>query len=162
GVSVTTVRRWVERAQAGGPLEDRSSAPKRIPHRTSPRLVTAIEALRRLRMTAVEIAESLELALSTVSAWLKRIGLGKRSRVERGCVPARGDELVRGARGQGRARHGRQRLVLSIARPRPRLPRAWPAAQLHAALPAAHERQGRALHPDADRKVGLRPDLRQL
>jgi len=82
GVSVTTVRRWVERAQAGGPLEDRSSAPKRIPHRTSPRLVTAIEALRRLRMTAVEIAESLELALSTVSAWLKRIGLGKRSRLE--------------------------------------------------------------------------------
>jgi transposase InsO family protein len=41
-----------------------------------------IEALRRLRMTAAEIAEILELPLSTVSLWLKRIGLGKRSRLE--------------------------------------------------------------------------------
>jgi len=33
-------------------------------------------------MTAAEIAESLGLALSTVSRWLKRIGLGKRSRLD--------------------------------------------------------------------------------
>src|SRR5437764_10734442 len=33
-------------------------------------------------MTATEIAESLGLALSTVSLWLKRIGLGKRSRLD--------------------------------------------------------------------------------
>ena len=33
-------------------------------------------------MTAAEIAEVLWLALSTVSLWLKRIGLGKRSRLE--------------------------------------------------------------------------------
>ena len=33
-------------------------------------------------MTAAEIAEVLELPLSTVSLWLKRIGLGKRSRLE--------------------------------------------------------------------------------
>ena len=44
--------------------------------------MSAIEALRRLRMTAAEIAEVLGLALSTVSLWLKRIGLGKRSRLE--------------------------------------------------------------------------------
>jgi hypothetical protein len=44
--------------------------------------VAAIERLRRLRMTASEIAEVLGLALSTVSLWLKRIGLGKRSRLE--------------------------------------------------------------------------------
>jgi transposase InsO family protein len=44
--------------------------------------VRAIEALRRLRMTAAEIAECLRMALSTVSRWLKRIGLGKRSRLE--------------------------------------------------------------------------------
>lgn len=43
--------------------------------------VRAIEALRRLRMTAAEIAECLGIALSTVSRWLKRIGLGKRSRL---------------------------------------------------------------------------------
>ena len=34
------------------------------------------QALRKLRMTASEIAEVLSLALSTVSLWLKRIGLG--------------------------------------------------------------------------------------
>ena len=39
-------------------------------------------ALRRLRLTAAEIAEVLALPLSTVSLWLKRVGLGKRSRLE--------------------------------------------------------------------------------
>ena len=39
-------------------------------------------SLRRLRMTAAQIAEVLGLALSTVSSWLQRIGLGKRSRLE--------------------------------------------------------------------------------
>lgn len=33
-------------------------------------------------MTAAEIAEVLGLALSTVSLWLRRLGLGKRSRLE--------------------------------------------------------------------------------
>jgi hypothetical protein len=33
-------------------------------------------------MTAAEIAEALGMALSTVSLWLKRIGLGKRSRLD--------------------------------------------------------------------------------
>ena len=82
GVSVRTVRKWIRRAQAGEPLTDRSSAPKQIPHRTPKRVVQAIEALRRLRMTAAQIAEVLGVALSTVSLWLKRIGLGKRSRLE--------------------------------------------------------------------------------
>ncbi len=44
------------------------------------------------------------------------------------------------------------------ARPR----RARPAPPAHQARPAAHERQGRALHPDAPQRVGLRPHLRQL
>ena len=82
GVSEPTARKWVHRARANEPLNDRSSAPKRIPHRTSPERVHAIEALRRVRMTAAEIAEALEMALSTVSRWLKQIGLGKRSRLE--------------------------------------------------------------------------------
>ncbi len=38
--------------------------------------------LRRLRMTAAEIAELLGMALSTVSLILKRVGLGRRSRLE--------------------------------------------------------------------------------
>jgi len=82
GVSDPTARKWVRRSRAGDErLEDRCSAPKRIPHRTQDHVVEAIAALRRLRMTGAEIAETLELALSTVSLWLKRIGLGKRSRL---------------------------------------------------------------------------------
>jgi transposase InsO family protein len=82
GVSVPTARKWVRRARAGESLEDRSSRPKRSPARLPRQLVKAIEALRRLWMTAAEIAEILGLALSTVSLWLSRIGLGKRSRLE--------------------------------------------------------------------------------
>jgi transposase InsO family protein len=81
GVSEPTARKWVRRARAGESLEDRSSRPLRSPARLPKRLVGAIEALRRVRMTAAEIAESLGLALSTVSLWLRRIGLGKRSRL---------------------------------------------------------------------------------
>ena len=84
GISERTARKWLARWRSEGEagLRDRSSAPKRIPHRTPETTVRAIEALRRVRMTAAEIAEILGLALSTVSAWLRRIGLGKRSRLE--------------------------------------------------------------------------------
>jgi transposase InsO family protein len=83
GISERTAYRWLKRwrEEGAGGLRDRSSAPKCIPHRTAPERVQAIEALRRLHMTAVEIAEVLEMALSTVSAVLRRIGLGKRSRL---------------------------------------------------------------------------------
>jgi transposase InsO family protein len=81
GVSEPTARKWVRRAAGGESLHDRSSAPGRVPHRTPQRRVEAIRALRRLRMTAAEIAELLGMALSTVSLWLKRIGLGRRSRL---------------------------------------------------------------------------------
>jgi transposase InsO family protein len=84
GVSERTAYRWLKRWREEGRrgLEDRSSAPGRIPHRTPAERERAIAALRRLRMTAAEIAEVLEMALSTVSAVLKRMGLGKRSRLE--------------------------------------------------------------------------------
>jgi transposase InsO family protein len=84
GFSERTGRKWLSRYLAEGEagLEDRSSAPKRVPQRTPRRLVQAIEALRRLRLTAAQIAQALGMALSTVSAWLKRLGLGKRSRLE--------------------------------------------------------------------------------
>jgi transposase InsO family protein len=81
GVSEPTARKWVGRARAGESLEDRCSRPRRSPSRLPKRVVEAIEALRRLWMTAAEIAEILGLALSTVSLWLRRIGLGKRSRL---------------------------------------------------------------------------------
>src|ERR1019366_6237135 len=81
GISERTAYRWLARWREEGieGLRDRSSAPKRIPHRTPCDRVQAIAALRRLHMTAAEIAEVLAMALSTVSAVLKRIGLGKRS-----------------------------------------------------------------------------------
>jgi transposase InsO family protein len=84
GVSERTCSKWVVRYRAEGEagLHDRSSAPKSIPHRTPDELVEAIAALRRLRMTGAEIAFCLRMALSTVSAVLQRIGLGKLSRLE--------------------------------------------------------------------------------
>ena len=82
GVSVRTVSKWLAcyRAEGEEGLLDHSSAPRSIPHRTPEERVQAIAALRRLRMTAAEIAESLGMPLSTVSAVLTRSGLGKRSR----------------------------------------------------------------------------------
>jgi transposase InsO family protein len=84
GVSERSARKWLARWRAEGPggLRDRSSAPKRIPHRTPAATIDLVERLRRIQLTAAEIAEALELALSTVSLWLKRLGLGKLSRLE--------------------------------------------------------------------------------
>jgi transposase InsO family protein len=84
GVSVRTISKWLARFRAEGEdgLLDRSSAPTRVPHRTPEERVAAIACLRRLRMTAAEIAEALSMPLSTVSAVLTRIGLGKLSRLE--------------------------------------------------------------------------------
>jgi len=84
GVSDRTCLKWVGRyrAEGGNGLLDRSSVPHSVPHRTPDELVEAIAALRRLRMTGAEIAFCLGLALSTVSAVLTRIGLGKLSRLE--------------------------------------------------------------------------------
>jgi transposase InsO family protein len=83
-VSERTCSKWVSRYRAEGDagLRDRSSAPSSIPHRTPDELVEVIVALRRLRMTGAEIAECLGMALSTVSAVLLRVGLGKLSRLE--------------------------------------------------------------------------------
>ena len=83
GCSVRTAGKWLARYRAGDRgLLDRSSRPRRSPRQLAAERVRAIERLRRLRMTAAEIAEVLELPLSTVSLWLKRIGLGKRSRLD--------------------------------------------------------------------------------
>jgi transposase InsO family protein len=84
GVNERTAAKWLARWRAQGEagLVDRSSAPRRRPTQLPADRLRAIEALRRLRMTAAEIAECLGIALSTVSRWLKRIGLGKRSRLD--------------------------------------------------------------------------------
>jgi transposase InsO family protein/transposase-like protein len=84
GVSERTCSKWIARYRADGEagLLDRSSAPHSIPHRTADELVEVIVTLRRLRMTAGEISLCLAMALSTVSAVLLRVGLGKLSRLE--------------------------------------------------------------------------------
>jgi len=83
-VSARTASKWVARFRAEGErgLCDRSSRPCRSPHATSGERVEAIAILRRLRFTAAEISQALRMPLSTVSVVLRRIGLGKLSRLE--------------------------------------------------------------------------------
>ncbi|MFQ5620183.1 MAG: IS481 family transposase [Rhodospirillales bacterium] len=84
GVSVRTAYKWLARYWAEGPagLADRRCAPRRIPHRTAPARVLAIATLRRRRRTIWEIAERLRMAPATVGAVLKRLGLGRLSRLD--------------------------------------------------------------------------------
>ena len=84
GVSERTCSKWIKRYRRDGRagLLDRSSAPISIPHRTPDALVEVVVVLRKLRMTGAEIAFCLGMALSTVSAVLLRVGLGKLSRLE--------------------------------------------------------------------------------
>ena len=95
GISDRTARKWLSRYRAEGRdgLLDRSSAPATVANRTEERRVEVIAALRRLRMTGAEIAETLEMALSTVSGILTRIGLGKLGRL--GLEPAQRYERAR-------------------------------------------------------------------
>ena len=83
GVSVRCARKWVGRYRCEGEagLRDRSSAPRRVANRTAEDRVRVIVALRRLRFTAAEIAETLGMALSTVSGILTRLGLGRLGRL---------------------------------------------------------------------------------
>ena len=242
GVSVPTARKWARRSARGESLEDRSSAPRRIANRTPADRVEAVLVLRRIRLTAEQIAEQLEMAPSTVSLICKREGLGRMPRLEPqaperryersragellhidvkklGRISKRGaghrplgphnrasqlkhkrrratgwdyvhvcvddatriahaevlaDEgpeaaigffaprrrLPRLARDHRRAPDDRQRQRLPLHRARDRLSRAWDPPPAHEALRPAHERQGRALHQDARRRLGLRRDLR--
>jgi len=79
GVSVRCARKWVGHYRLEGEegLSDRSSAPHHVANRARADRVEAVAALRRLRMTAAEIAETLAMPLSTVSAVLTRSGLGR-------------------------------------------------------------------------------------
>jgi transposase InsO family protein len=87
GVSVRCARKWAGRYRAGDrQLFDRSSAPCRVANRTCPERVAVIVRLRRLRMTAAEIAETLAMPLSTVSGILTRTGMGRLGRL--GLEPA--------------------------------------------------------------------------
>jgi transposase InsO family protein len=83
GVSVRCARKWIGRYRLEGEagLFDRSSRPCHVANRTPLERVETIAKLRRLRFTAAEIAETLGMALSTVSGILTRIGMGKLGRL---------------------------------------------------------------------------------
>jgi transposase InsO family protein len=94
-VSDRTCRKWVDRYLAEGRagLVDRSSAPGRVANRTDEQTVQLLAALRRLRFTAPELADLLDLPCSTISGILKRIGMGKLGRL--GLEPAQRYERAR-------------------------------------------------------------------
>jgi transposase InsO family protein len=87
-VSGRTCSKWVARYRLEGPagLLDRSSAPRVVANRTDPATEQLLAALRRLRFTAPELSELLGLPCSTISAVLKRLGMGKLGRL--GLEPA--------------------------------------------------------------------------
>src|ERR1017187_2834150 len=95
GISDRTARKWLARHRTEGlaGLVDRSSAPRQVANRTEERRGEVIAALRRLRMTGAEIAETLDMALSTVSGILTRVGMGKLGRS--GLEPAQRYERAR-------------------------------------------------------------------
>ena len=71
------------RAEGPSGLENRSSCPKAIANRTAEYWIGVIEMLRReYRLTAEEIAGKLDLARSTVAAWLTRCVRGRLALLE--------------------------------------------------------------------------------
>jgi transposase InsO family protein len=85
GVSPRTVYKWVRRYCEGGSaaLEDGSSQPRRLAHRLGQDWVDLIVELRKeYRITALRIANQLNLARSTVAAVLQREGLSQLRKLE--------------------------------------------------------------------------------
>src|SRR4051812_5585485 len=87
-VSERTAGKWVRRYREEGEpgLLDRSSAPHVVANRTAEDRIEAIAAIRRLRFTAAQIAETFGMPDTTVSGILTRIGLGRLGRL--GLEPA--------------------------------------------------------------------------
>lgn len=101
GVSVRTVAKWVRRFRTGGltALEDGSSRPGVPAHQTPALAVSLIRWLREQHaLPAWAIAMALRMPRSTVSAWLRRLGLHRppaapKVPVQRYEWPAAGDLL---------------------------------------------------------------------
>jgi transposase len=73
GVGVATARKWGRRARSGESLKDRSSRPRRIPHRTPAERERAVLALRAVRMTGPQIAAALSMGARASAARPKEI-----------------------------------------------------------------------------------------
>ena len=83
GVSIRTVYKWLKRHKEEGVngLSNRSSAPGNNPNAYIMGWCRLIEKLRKFRMSALEIARTLNLPRSSVSLALKRLGLHRLSRL---------------------------------------------------------------------------------
>jgi transposase InsO family protein len=83
-ITPKTVAKWVKRCRAEGVdgLRDRSSRPLSSPSQTAPATAAAIEALRRQRYTAKQIAAEIGVSPATVSRILRRLGLNRLSALE--------------------------------------------------------------------------------
>jgi transposase InsO family protein len=83
-ITPKTVAKWVKRFRAEGVdgLRDRSSRPLSLPSQTAPATAAAIEALRRQRHTAKQIAAEVGVSAATVSRILRRLGLNRLSALE--------------------------------------------------------------------------------
>jgi transposase InsO family protein len=123
GISERTAWKWLARFRAEGApgLRDRSSAPRTVANRTDPRTVAAICELRRLRFSGPELAELLDVPCSTISAVLKRCGMGQLGRL--GLAPAeryerdRPGELIHiDVKKLGRIRDGAGKRITGVRR----------------------------------------------
>jgi len=79
GVSERSAYRWLARSREGGAggLEDRSSCPLSIPHRTPKKVVEELILLREAGLTGGEISVRTGVPRLPVGRWLKRAGLGR-------------------------------------------------------------------------------------
>ena len=101
GVSRRTVGKWVQRFRHGGAeaLADRSSRPGPPAHQTAATTVALIQQLRLTHgLPAWALGRALDVPRSTVSAWLRRLGLNRPSveppaPVQRYEWPAAGDMI---------------------------------------------------------------------
>jgi len=91
GFSLRTGYKWLSRFRFEGHLglEDRRSVAHHVPHRTSGARMRRIAELRQRRLTTWQIAQRLDMPMATVSAVLRRLGLGKLSALEQKPVVVR-------------------------------------------------------------------------
>lgn len=83
GMSERRAHVWLRRYRGGDQqLLDRSSAPHRIAHGTAPAVVDKLVELRRQRQSGPAIARGLGMAVSSVGAVLRRLGLNRLDRLE--------------------------------------------------------------------------------
>jgi transposase-like protein len=84
GLSERQAYRWLARYRAGGTaaLFDRSSAPRRGPHKVPAERVAEIEGWRRQRLSGPAIARQLGMAGSTIGGILRQLELGKLAALE--------------------------------------------------------------------------------